>query len=269
MSTNDSTDDFFKEFGTGQSNTEDDDGFYDPNPADAWTQDLRRNPPTYDASRQSWQPTHAEVDERHDPAPVEIPLPATPEPPSEPKDEKPMWKKFLPGGILVAAILIFALAVLPGVFAGDKDDSSSDTVAVNTGTSSASEQPSKVDTVVGVPETQGVPINIPGGGSPGGHATGTDAIVGYDYAYYSLRKADAAGEFFWKSKPEQADIDSKVKGDLTYSLEVTPLEIGVKYQVLLTLKTPAGQATHRQEIDVEQHDGKFYVANITNLGPVR
>lgn len=187
---------------------------------------------------------------------------------------KAMVRKYWPVGLIAAVILILAFTVLPGVFSGQDTGDTDDTgVAINTGASSAPANPSgsapaptEVNTVLGQPEKQNVPQVIEGSKSPGGQGTGTDAIVAYDYAYYFKRNADLASQFFWNNKPDQKAIDENVSKELAYTMEITPIEIGAKYKVILTLKTPGKETRWEQEISTVKEGDKFFVSNIKNIG---
>lgn len=257
--------------------------------ADAWSDDLEAYPPSYDSSADFFGDKTSEKpgmfapveEERYDPEPED----ETPEPAPEPvavREEKSdnadkiaLFKKIAPVAGFLIVLLILAFTVLPGVFKGEDSSDDGSGVAINTettaptsGATDSSTEPTQVNTVAGVPEEVNVPIKVEGGQSPGGQATGTDAIIAYDYAYYFKKDANLAGQFFWNNKPDQATINKNVGKNVSYSLEITPLEVGKLYKVILTLRSGKDVVVWEQEISTEFEDGKYFVSNIKNVRPL-
>lgn len=124
-----------------------------------------------------------------------------------------------------------------------------------------------------VDEQLGVTYEGSANGSP---VNGTGAILALDHAYYVDRDAAAVMEHFdpslegfdrsYVQSKVQAYID-KVPGGTTHSLSISPRQIGVSYDVVLTLNIPGEDpATYDQNFEVVHVDGKYYVKNFTSTG---
>lgn len=158
----------------------------------------------------------------------------------------------------------------PGAVSTVTDDSGivDDDAVVRSESSVTSE--SVVPTEEGTSETVGDAVSSDG--LTGSHATGTDAIIAFDTAYYSDRDADMAFLFnsprnkTTKASLEEA-ISSGVPADTEFSAEVTPKVIGKTYAVKLMLKFPGKKTmTYNQVVGVERIGGKFYVSSIDMEG---
>lgn len=98
----------------------------------------------------------------------------------------------------------------------------------------------------------------------GDHSSGTDAIFGYDWAYYGLRSDAAANEF--SVNKDNVGIAEKVAAGTTYELEVTPRVVGERYDARLTLIPPGGDPkVYDQVFTVKLVNGKYLVKSVETL----
>lgn len=111
------------------------------------------------------------------------------------------------------------------------------------------------------------------GNDNGNQVNGTGAILAYDYAYYTERDAEKARAVF---NPEISDypasyiapeIDKMLQGT-TYTVSVTPREIGKLYDVVLLLEVPGFDPVQsKQTFETMKVGDKFYVKKFVS-GPL-
>lgn len=118
------------------------------------------------------------------------------------------------------------------------------------------------DESVGVTVSSG--MSDEDGVNKGDHSSGTDAIFGYDWAYYGLRSDSAANEF--SVNKDNKGIADKVAAGAVYELEVTPRVIGERYDATLTLIPPGGEPKEYEQVfTVQLVDGKYLVKSVETL----
>lgn len=108
------------------------------------------------------------------------------------------------------------------------------------------------------------------GNDNGNPTNGTGAILAFDYDYYVSRDGEKArGHFNPEAKSYdaafiQGKIDEVPQGT-EYELKITPVEIGSRYDVVLTLSFPGKEPTvYNQDFEVMENDGEFYVKTFTS-----
>ena len=179
------------------------------------------------------------------------------------------------GMVLGAAIILIVVATLAGslLLKGGKDDGIKQTTIAASSSSQTTTSAAPKNTLLGQPEKVGVTQTASSGQTTGGHETGTDAIVGYDIAYYDKRQGDLAAGFFEPGLANAADIsksiNEQVKPGTIYKAEITPIVVGEQYKVILTLTLGKAVSTWEQEISVVNKDGQYYVSNIKNVREVK
>lgn len=104
----------------------------------------------------------------------------------------------------------------------------------------------------------------------GNPANGTGAILAFDHQYYTERSGEGARSHFnpdatsYDAAFIQAAID-RVPGGTTYSLDITPMTIGQRYDVVLTLTIPGmDPVSYNQDFEVMESDGRYYVKSFTS-----
>ena len=112
------------------------------------------------------------------------------------------------------------------------------------------------------------------GSELGNPQNGTGAIMSFDYYYYVERDGDKAMQFFnpnvkgYNGPFVQTNIN-KVPQGTKYKLEITPVNIGKEYDVILTLSIPGrNQVSYRQSFETMNIDGRYYVKNFTTKGEI-
>lgn len=120
---------------------------------------------------------------------------------------------------------------------------------------------------VNVNEAVGVTHTGTENGNP---ANGTGAILAFDHQYYTERSGEGARSHF---NPEATSYDAafiqaaidRVPGGTTYSLDITPMTIGQRYDVVLTLTIPGmDPVSYNQDFEVMEADGRYYVKTFTS-----
>lgn len=108
------------------------------------------------------------------------------------------------------------------------------------------------------------------GSENGNPNNGTGAILAFDYQYYTERSGEGARENFnpdatsYDAAFIQAAID-RVPGGTEYSLDITPMTIGQRYEVVLTLTIPGMEPVkYNQDFEVMESDGRYYVKTFTS-----
>lgn len=173
--------------------------------------------------------------------------------------------------MLCGVIITVAMRMDSGVVGGEEP-----TVAQSTGRTTATPvvpelEPSATTPSVPVATTnESVGVTVSSGMSDedgvnrGDHSSGTDAIFGYDWAYYGLRSDSAANEF--SVNKDNKGIADKVAAGTVYELEVTPRVIGERYDATLTLIAPGGEPKEYEQVfTVQLVDGKYLVKSVETL----
>lgn len=184
-------------------------------------------------------------------------------------DQKPV-KKEPEKKSKVGVIIAVAAAVLIGgtlIFAtmtGDDQGSGGDNTAQEEEINSQVE--GSTEGIV-VNEELGVAYEGNDNGAP---VNGTGAILAFDHSYYVDRDGEKVMEHF---NPETTSYDSafiqshidKIPGGTTYKLEVTPRQVGVSYDVILTLNIPGeNPVQYQQNFETMQEDGEYFVKTFTS-----
>lgn len=107
------------------------------------------------------------------------------------------------------------------------------------------------------------------GNDNGAPVNGTGAILAFDHAYYVDRDGEKVLEHF---NPDVRSYDdafvqshiNKVPVGTTYSLQVTPLQVGVSYDVTLTLTIPGEEpVSYLKNVETMEKDGEYFVKTFT------
>lgn len=108
------------------------------------------------------------------------------------------------------------------------------------------------------------------GSENGNPSNGTGAILAFDYQYYTERSGEGARANFnpdatsYDAAFIQAAID-RVPGGTEYSLDITPMTIGQRYEVVLTLSIPGmDEVKYNQDFEVMESGGRYYVKTFTS-----
>lgn len=108
------------------------------------------------------------------------------------------------------------------------------------------------------------------GSENGNPSNGTGAILAFDHQYYEERSGQGARDNFnpdatsYDAAFIQAAID-RVPGGTEYSLDITPMTIGQRYEVVLTLTIPGmDPVKYNQDFEVMEADGRYYVKTFTS-----
>lgn len=107
------------------------------------------------------------------------------------------------------------------------------------------------------------------GNENGAPVNGTGAILAFDHAYYVDRDGEKVLEHFnpdvrsYDDAFVQSHID-KVPVGTTYSLQITPRQVGVSYDVTLTLTLPGEDpVSYLKNVETMQKDGEYFVKTFT------
>lgn len=110
------------------------------------------------------------------------------------------------------------------------------------------------------------------GNSDAAPVNGTGAILAYDYDYYTNRSGEETRKHFnpdienYSGDFLQGHID-KVPSGIEYNLEITPVALGEKYDIVLSLTIPGEEEqSWNQEATVIEKDGEYFIKRLTTLG---
>lgn len=104
---------------------------------------------------------------------------------------------------------------------------------------------------------------------------GTGAILSFAYNMYTERDGQKAREYYnpdakgYSSEMIQKEIDTTIPEGTTYNLEITPTQLGSKYEVVLTLNVPNFEksVSYNLHIDTMERNGRYYIQTFTYDDP--
>lgn len=188
--------------------------------------------------------------------------------------------------VIVIAVVIAAYMAF-STFAGGDDESKNEGKTGDSGTSQADGEKAKNtnphergDIAEGDDKskiegnTDGVNVTeevgkTHSGTEDGNTSNGTGAILAFNYDYYVNRSGEEARKHFNPNTPYdgvfiQNEIDNVPEGT-TYNLDITPVTLGDKYDVVLTINVPGEKpAKFNMNYQVASNDdGVFYVKEFT------
>lgn len=180
-------------------------------------------------------------------------------------------KDFIVFGVIIVVFLGYAMySMMSG---GDDTTGSGDSSEQTTAQSVAPSSESSVSNGIVVREENGMTYS---GHDNGSQINGTGAILAFDYAYYTLRdgteviknfnpkdneknSSNNQTEYVYSPQYVQSHID-KVPEDTTYDLDITPIETGSVYDVILTLHIPGSEdVQYSQRFSTMKVGDRYYV----------
>ncbi|MFC9997933.1 hypothetical protein [Nocardia sp. NPDC127526] len=180
-------------------------------------------------------------------------------PPEREPSAKPPWGRIAIGGAAVVVVLAILGAVIVAVTRGGGDDEPAQAVATTTGKSVTTTAPTAA--ALSCPTKREGNLTI--GNGEGSTASGADAILGFQHAFYADRNGEKARSFVAPDAANvspaeviQQAINDVIPVGTTYCLRIVEVAPAI-YDADLTEHRPDGTTTvYRQHITTVNRDGK-------------